>query len=332
VVEVPLAVEEFDLRPVSPPDRFEAFREVLSETHLPWDICVQPTVAADFSATVRRVEFADTAIVDCAADPCSGVRKKPQIAATDREYVGLMVNLGGRELVSQLNRCVELTPGEVVIWDSRVATEFNVLEPVRKRSVFFLREELEAVCPALDRLTAVGLAKRSPAVALLAAHLEATARLLPSLDRATAFHARNATLELLAAALRPDARAGGSALRSGLHALATDYVEHHLRQRTLTPSRVATDLHVSLRSLQLAFEEHGDSVAAFIRRRRLARARADLGRAGSGSVTEIAFRWGFVDSGHFARVFRQAYGIPPSAARRAGLPERELAGSAALRE
>jgi AraC-like DNA-binding protein len=32
-------------------------------------------------------------------------------------------------------------------------------------------------------------------------------------------------------------------------------------------------------------------------------------------VTEVAFRWGFVDSGHFARVFKRAYGLTPSAVR-----------------
>jgi AraC-like DNA-binding protein/uncharacterized cupin superfamily protein len=310
-----LPVERFDLRSFAPAERPEAWREVLASTHLPWDTPLRATGSEGSSAWVRRVRFGDTALVDCGCDPCRGTRGRREIASTEGELVGVLMNLGGREVLAQDGRAAELTPGEVVVWDSRRPAEFAVLEALRKRTLFVPRDELEALCPHLDRLTAVGLARRSPAARLLVAYLDTLATMLPTLDGPTIVGARNATLELLGAALRPDARAGGASLRAGLHALAAEHVERHLGEPALTPERVARALGVSLRSLQLAFEEQGDSVAAFVRRRRLARAHAELSRRDDVSVTEVAFRWGFIDSGHFARVFKRAYGLSPSALR-----------------
>ena len=86
----------------------------------------------------------------------------------------------------------------------------------------------------------------------------------------------------------------------------------------MTPATLARSLGVSLRTLQLAFADHDDTVAARLRRRRLARAHANLSRDATVSVTEVAFRWGFVDSGHFSRLFRAAYGVSPTAVRGQG--------------
>lgn len=310
-----LSVEQFDLRDFEAAERTEAWAGVLAETHLPWRSLPWPAVEQASPAWVKRVRFGDAALVDCGCDPCRGARGRSEITSTDGEFVGVLINRGGREILAQDGRAAELTPGEVVVWDSRRAAEFTVLEPLRKRTLFLPREELEAMCPHLDRLTAVALARRSPAVPLLVAHLDVLSDVLPTLDRAATVAARNAALELLAAALRPDAKPGRIALRAGLHALATEHIERRLGEFSLTPESVAKALSVSLRSLQLAFEEQDDSVAAFVRRRRLARAHADLLRDVDTPVTEIAFRWGFADSGHFARVFKRAYGVTPSALR-----------------
>lgn len=308
-----LPVERFDVRDFAPAERSEAWGEVLATTHLPWHM---PVAAADprgLAAWVQRVRVDDVSVVDCGCDPCGGTRGRTEIAATEGEFFGVLMNVAGREVLAQDGRAAELTPGEVVVWDSRRAAEFMVVEPLLKRTLFVPRDELSALCPHVDRATAIGLTRRSPAARLLVAYVATLAELAPTFDAATAVTARNTTLELLAASLRPEAVASDASVRAGLFALACERIERHLGDSRLTPASLARSAGVSLRTLQLAFADNDDTIAGFMRRRRLARAHADLTRNAKLSVTEVAFRWGFVDSGHFSRVFKKTYGVSPSA-------------------
>jgi AraC-like DNA-binding protein len=74
---------------------------------------------------------------------------------------------------------------------------------------------------------------------------------------------------------------------------------------------------MSVRSLHALFDDADESVAGLVRGERLAHCLQDLQRPGSGSVSEIAFRWGFRDAAHFSRVFKRAYGETPRAVRQA---------------
>ena len=73
-----------------------------------------------------------------------------------------------------------------------------------------------------------------------------------------------------------------------------------------------------MRSTRL-FEDVDESVAGLVRTERLARCLEDLQRVNGGSVTDIAFRWGFCDAAHFSRVFKRAFGVTPSEVRHQAL-------------
>ncbi len=80
----------------------------------------------------------------------------------------------------------------------------------------------------------------------------------------------------------------------------------------ITAADIAFAARVSIRAIQLAFRRHLDTTPmAYLRRVRLSCADADL-RAGNGSVTTIAARWGYARSSVFAAHYRAAYGVPPS--------------------
>lgn len=83
----------------------------------------------------------------------------------------------------------------------------------------------------------------------------------------------------------------------------------------ITVRDIAHAANVTPRALQLAFRRHlGMTPMAHLRDVRLGRAQQDLLEATSGdgrTVTTIAARWGFTGS-RFARLYRAAYGEPPS--------------------
>ena len=77
-----------------------------------------------FRAVVRRQWIDDLSLVDCECSPCSGVRGRSQIAATEGDYLIVLMNRGGSETVSQDGEEALLRPGDAVAWDSRRPARF----------------------------------------------------------------------------------------------------------------------------------------------------------------------------------------------------------------
>jgi AraC-like DNA-binding protein/acetamidase/formamidase len=91
------------------------------------------------------------------------------------------------------------------------------------------------------------------------------------------------------------------------------HMESRLSDPQLTPDAVATHVGVSIRSLQKLFESSADTFTHYLRRRRLARCRADLANPLMVhlSISNLCTRWGFSDAAHFSRAFREQYGLSP---------------------
>jgi AraC family transcriptional activator of tynA and feaB len=90
-------------------------------------------------------------------------------------------------------------------------------------------------------------------------------------------------------------------------------VEAYLSDPQYSPSRLATDLGMSRRSLYMKLAELGLTPASYVRDFRLERSRQEITdtAAGRHSLTEIALKNGFADSSTFSRAFRAKYGVPP---------------------
>lgn len=88
----------------------------------------------------------------------------------------------------------------------------------------------------------------------------------------------------------------------------------------LTLSDLARGAGVGARALTRGFQRRlGVSPMRYLQQRRLERARSDL-LDGRGSVTEVAYRWGFGNLGDFALKYRQRFGERPSETLRGGPP------------
>ena len=94
--------------------------------------------------------------------------------------------------------------------------------------------------------------------------------------------------------------------------LAESFIEANW-DKPLTIDSLATAVGAGA-SIFKAFKDHrGYSPMAFVKDVRLQRAREmlSIGRPGD-SVTEVAYRCGFQNHGHFARAYRRRFGEPPS--------------------
>lgn len=91
------------------------------------------------------------------------------------------------------------------------------------------------------------------------------------------------------------------------------FIDRHLDDPELGVARIARAFGLSSRSIHKLFEGEAHTVARAIWDRRLERCRGEMvdPSLSARSITEIAHLWGFSDSQHFSRAFKQRFSLTP---------------------
>ena len=302
--------------------RLGAWSDILAMTHLAFDIRPTHGTPDDFRGAVSRRRIGELMLVDCAASPFLGHRGRAVMTPESRQedILGFQLVCKGVETVREGARVLAVTAGDVVIWDGHTPTDVEIVEPFHKRTLLFPRARVLSVCPRLAELRALPPLHDNGPARLLVRYMNALA-VEPALEGAAGVAAANAALELLRAAIEPCVPTGRAATREAMRAEIRRYVKTHLQDPELGPASIARAYAISVRALHALFEDVDASVAGLVRSERLARCLEDLQRPNGGSVTDIAFRWGFCDAAHFSRVFKRAFGVTPSEVRHRALQQ-----------
>ncbi|MCE3028108.1 transcriptional regulator FeaR [Salinicola sp. DM10] len=101
------------------------------------------------------------------------------------------------------------------------------------------------------------------------------------------------------------------------------FIDQHLHEEGISPERLASVFHMSVRQLYRLFEQHGETVCRYVQRRRLARCAEELASPAQSrrTITQIAYKWGFTDSAHFSRSFKREFSRSPREYRRIRLEQ-----------
>jgi AraC family transcriptional regulator, positive regulator of tynA and feaB len=308
--------------------RIDAWSEILAGTVLAFDVRPSDNATDGFRGVVESRRFGDLALIDCAFSPCVARRGQELVDGerngARRDLLGVQFMQKGVEVSRDRRRGrVTIAPGQVLLWDSRRQVEVEALQTVRKRILVLPRQVVLSSCPRLAEQTVLPPIDRTAAGRLLVRYINSLALELPSLDDTGQAAASNATVELLRAAVEPVLPDSRDAMRAAMREEIRRYARMHLQDPGLGPASIARAHAMSVRALHGLFEEVDESVAGLVRSERLTRCMQDLQRPSGGSVTSIAFRWGFSDTAHFSRVFKRAFGMTPSAVRRAALESHE---------
>lgn len=300
----------------------ETWADILAATHVAFDVRSTSRTPNAFQGAVTRRPFGDLTLLDCECSPFLGRRSPALVEDQPADVVGFQFVGKGVERVREGRREVDLTAGDVMLWDGSQPVDVEVVEPFMKRTLLFPLERVIAVCPRLEEVHTIPPLNRSGAARLLVRYLNAVALELPTLDRGESVAAADAALELLRAAVEPSVPTSRSAKRAALRAEVRRHIRRHLQDARLDPEAIARAQAISVRALHAAFEDTGESVSGLVRRERLSRCYEDLERPSGGSVTEIAFRWGFLDAAHFSRAFKREFDVTPSDVRHVATAER----------
>jgi AraC-like DNA-binding protein len=121
-------------------------------------------------------------------------------------------------------------------------------------------------------------------------------------------------VELMRVALFEEAHIHGpTTSREVLLERIDTFVRRQLCNPELSIDMIAANFRCTKRNLHKVFSARGETLSYYIRRLRLERCAADLANpelAGQ-SITELSYRWGFSDSAHFSRIFKDRFGVPP---------------------
>ncbi len=222
-----------------------------------------------------------------------------------------------------------LFSGDMVLWNTSLPME-SLSVPgegglIRAVTLSFARDAMPLRGARVERLLAQRIPGGHGMGAILGQYLRSPAAHGADCGPAELNRLGTVALDLVGAVLagqlgaedKLSAEARGRALLERINA----FIDHNLGDPELTPSAVAARHGISLRRLQLLFREHGETVAAGIRQRRLERCRTDLADPGllGRPVHAVAARWEFTNPSVFSRAFREAYGMSPGEYRHAAV-------------
>ncbi|MFJ3629139.1 helix-turn-helix domain-containing protein [Streptomyces albidoflavus] len=282
-----------------------------------------------FRATVRSLDLAAVNVAELTASASEVVRTPRLVRQADPELSSVLVPLRGRVGLGQAGRETVLGPRELALYDSSRPFELRLApggESAALLRAHVPRALLDLPAGRLDGLLATALDGRAGVGGLLTQFLAGTAAVSAAYSTGDLARLGTVALDLLRAVLAhhldaEDAVPEDSHRRALLLRIEA-FVQRNLHEPQLSPAAIAAAHHISLSHLHRLFAGRDTTVAAWVRRQRLQRARRDLADPALGAVPvhHIAARWGFRDHSTFTRAFRGAYGMAPREYRRSYVP------------
>ncbi|WP_394829010.1 helix-turn-helix domain-containing protein [Pendulispora albinea] len=281
---------------------------------------------AGLSAAQTNFDLGDVRLADIRGNE-HVIERTPHLVRTHpKESVFASLVLESHAFFYQGTACEQVSPGDLMVYDTRRAYLFGFTTPMRQLLLDMPRAWFREHCVRDDlprpikidtgtgphRVFASALRKRLIDVAQHPADTDA-------------MRAQREASELLRVMLLAALGATPIGASSASHMLAArSFIDDHIHDPALSAERVAHAVRVSLRHLNRLFAGEGTSVSHAILNRRLERAAADLRNPSMRAygVAEIAYRWGFSSQAHFARVFKARFAMTPTQMRGASPPSR----------
>jgi AraC-like DNA-binding protein len=312
-------LETFSTTELPPHRRLEYWNDLTGSAFTP--LVTDPLDRRAFAGRLTRTQVGQIRLAEARSEPAIVRHSRQHVARTRDASFMLCLQLDGVSVNRQQGREAVLRYGDFHLLDSSRPYEVSFQQSNRMLVLSVPHPELERRMPNPESVVGIAMSGRSGVSGLLSSLLCNFWQQRRTGDE-TYLSPRfaEAILDLVASAYAcitataPD----GSSIAIARREQIRSYIEAHLHDPALTPGSVAAAVHLSPRRLHQLFEADGETVGAYILRRRLeecARAMSDASQR-SRTVTEIAFLHGFNNASHFGRVFRERYQATPSDYRR----------------
>jgi AraC-like DNA-binding protein len=273
-----------------------------------------------FRGSIRSGAMDGVSLSEVSAAGHSVHRTPALVARGDPHMLKLSLQMSGTGLLIQDGREAVLSPGDLAVYDTNRPYTLAFDHDFRGMVLMFPHNLIALPREEIGQLTAIRMARDVGLGRVISPFLVQLARNLDQLTSGSGLRLVHNTLDLLTTMFVNELGAGGGSACAPNHELLSQvrrYIDDNLGDPELTPTKVAAAHYISARHLHTLFRPEGATVAAWIRARRLERCRRDLRDPAHASrpIAALAARWGFLDAPHFSRLFKAAYGVPPSAYR-----------------
>jgi len=273
--------------------------------------------ASEFNGAFSVFSAGEFGLAKLGGSRHSAMRDRACIRRSGDDFFMLFLQQIGRMGVVIQDREFEIQPGDFFLYDAKVPHRLIFEEPFEHIAVRVPRTLVGRNWRALQHRGCFQMTPREPLGRIAAAALDASAASITRMSRDDLAIAVENVIDLFAAG------AGKPFSSDELHSTAaTDIsfararavIQARLDDSELTPDDIAGELRISRRALNKLFERQGIGPMEYIILERLEQAARDLSSPShrSASITDIAFRWGFKNTSHFAKRFRQHFGMMPS--------------------
>lgn len=284
----------------------EGFSPLESE---PEDICV-------FNGSIVRGSIGVMTVAEVYSDAQIVRHSRSHVARTKDSMFFLHLQLEGESVSREDGRESVLRVGDFTLCDSTRRYEMIFTGANRMLVLGIPNATLRRQIGCPECLTAIPISGVRGASGLLSQLLRNYwSECHKGLDAQTGSRVAVAILDLIGAAYAdmPQALTEGSSLGTAHRIRIINFIEAHLNDPDVTPTRIAAACKMTACYLHHLFSDQDKTVARYILRRRLeACSRALQSEAQRGrTVTAIAFDYGFISPTHFGRMFRAKYNVSP---------------------
>ncbi|MFK0113226.1 helix-turn-helix domain-containing protein [Streptomyces sp. NPDC091217] len=297
---------------VSPPERFDHWADEMSRMFVAVDS--RPASPRPFHGSAASSAIGLLQLTAINAGPIAVRRTSALAAQNGEDCYKVALQVTGTALVEQDGNRDRLAPGDITICDASRPYTFTYENDFRTVLMMLPRPMLPVRPDALRPLYARRLAGDEGIAPVVGPYLRSLVDQSAACTGAVAGRLMDGTVSLVTAlvAERLD-RVAPTAPHQAMSLRIRDYIERNLSDPDLTPDVIAAAHGISRRYLFKLFAAEGSTVSGWIRERRLERCARELsGTEGRDqTISLIASRWGLLDSRHFSRAFKAAYGVTP---------------------
>jgi AraC-like DNA-binding protein len=256
------------------------------------------------------------------------LRTIPLARRDERNFVKIVLMNRGSCLLEQKGRTTHVRAGEWAVYDNAQAYRMTVPGRAQMFLLLIPRDRFVDRSFNLENFVARRLSGRAGLGKLIWNLISNTFDQIPQILNTKTDDVAEIIIQMARLALSDFSIDRGSVdSKAALRDRMKLYIAGHLGDPDLSIERLAHATGCTKRYLHMAFRPEQISISDYILRQRLERCREELVTPVSArkSITEIAYSWGFNNSNHFSRCFKQAFGASPRDLRQTGRPASELA-------